>query len=83
MFGRVPKIAAPFLGTRSNISKSHSEIRTRVPFCIVAGQGERSGLGERPTVHGGMGRGRHDLVRGGIGWAGASGLVLCDYDESP
>ena len=30
MFGRVP-------GTRSNISESHSEISTRVPFCIAAG----------------------------------------------
>ena len=28
MFGRVP-------GTRPNISESHSEIRTRVPFCIA------------------------------------------------
>ena len=28
MFGRVP-------GTRPNISESHSEISTRVPFCIV------------------------------------------------
>ena len=37
MFGRVLKIAAPFLGTRPNISESHSEISTRVPFCIVAG----------------------------------------------
>ena len=31
MFGRVP-------GTRPNISESHSEISTRVPFCIVAGR---------------------------------------------
>ena len=31
MFGRVP-------GTRPNISESHSEISTRVPFCIVAGE---------------------------------------------
>ena len=28
MFGRVP-------GTRPNISESHSEISTRVPFCIA------------------------------------------------
>ena len=28
MFGRVP-------GTRTNISESHSEISTRVPFCIA------------------------------------------------
>ena len=30
MFGRVP-------GTRPNISESHSEINTRVPFCIATG----------------------------------------------
>ena len=35
MFGRVPKHAAAFLGTRPNISKYHSEISTRVPFCFV------------------------------------------------
>ena len=35
MFGRVPKTPAPFLGTRPNISDSHSEISTRVPFCIA------------------------------------------------
>ena len=35
MFGRVPKNAAPFLGTRPNISESHSEISTRVPLCIA------------------------------------------------
>ena len=35
MFGRVPKSAAAFLGTHPNISESHSEISTRVPFCIV------------------------------------------------
>ena len=38
MFGRVPKNAAPFLGTRPNISKSRSEVSTRVPFCIAAPQ---------------------------------------------
>ena len=38
MFGRVPKSAAPFVGTRPKISESHSEISARVPFCIVAGQ---------------------------------------------
>ena len=32
MFGRVPG------STRPNISESHSEISTRVPFCIVAGR---------------------------------------------
>ena len=32
MFGRVP-------GTRSNISESHSEISTRVPFCIAGYSG--------------------------------------------
>ena len=30
MFGRVP-------GTRPNISESHSEVSTRVPFCIATG----------------------------------------------
>ena len=35
MFGRVPKNAAPFLGTRPNTSESHSEMSTRVPFCIA------------------------------------------------
>ena len=35
MFERVPKHAAAFLGTRPNISESHSEISTRVPFCIA------------------------------------------------
>ena len=34
MFGRVPKNGAAFLGTRPNIRESHSEISTRVPFCI-------------------------------------------------
>ena len=37
MFGRLPKNAAPLLGTRPNISESHSEISTQVPFCIAAG----------------------------------------------
>ena len=37
MFGRVLKNAAPCLGTRPNISESHSEISTRVPFCIGLG----------------------------------------------
>ena len=31
MFGRVP-------GTRPNLSESHSEISTRVPFCIARGR---------------------------------------------
>ena len=35
MFGRVPKNHQAFLGTRPNISESHSEISTRVPFCIA------------------------------------------------
>ena len=35
MFGRVPKNAAAFLGTRPNISESHSEMIARVPFCIA------------------------------------------------
>ena len=38
MFGPVPQNAAPFLGTRPNISESHSEISTQVPFCIAAGR---------------------------------------------
>ena len=28
---------APLLGTRPNISESHSEMTTQVPLCIVAG----------------------------------------------
>ena len=39
MFGRVPKNGVAFLGTRPNISESHSEISTRVPFCITQGPG--------------------------------------------
>ena len=36
MFGRVPKNRRAWqLGTRPNISESHSEISTRVPFCIT------------------------------------------------
>ena len=34
MFGRVPENGAACLGTRPKISESHSEISTRVPFCI-------------------------------------------------
>ena len=49
MFGRVPKNGAASLGTRPNISESHSEISTRVPFCIAAGQCYRS-LGCPPTA---------------------------------
>ena len=44
MFGRVP-------GPRPNISESHSEICTRVPFCIVqvdVAQCERGGCGAPP-----------------------------------
>ena len=37
MFGRGPKNGAAFLGTRPNMSESHSEISTRVPFCIQSG----------------------------------------------
>ena len=44
MFGRVPKNAAPFLGTRPDISESHSEISTRVPFCIGARRSEAIGM---------------------------------------
>ena len=36
MFGRVP-------GTRPNISESHSEISTRVPFCIATSCGSPRG----------------------------------------
>ena len=39
MFGRVPGGRVP--GTRPNMSESHSEISTRVPFCIAAGIGRR------------------------------------------
>ena len=35
VFGHGRFWAAAFLGTRPNISESHSEIRTRVPFCIA------------------------------------------------
>ena len=35
MFERVPKNSAPCLATRPNISECHSEISTRVPFCIT------------------------------------------------
>ena len=31
----IQKGTAAFLGTRPNISESHSEISTRVPFCIA------------------------------------------------
>ena len=40
MFGRVP-------GTRPNISESHSEISTRVPFCIESAQPVRRRRGRR------------------------------------
>ena len=46
MFGRVPKHGAPFLGTRPNISESHSEISTRVPLCIAAGRPEDAARAE-------------------------------------
>ena len=51
MFGRVPKNGAAFLGTLPNISESHSEISTRVPFCIThrAEHGHRGAL--RPDQH--------------------------------
>ena len=56
MFGRVPKNGAAFLGTRPNISESHSEISTRVPFCIVAGPFTKLGtFGDgdyEPMAHG-------------------------------
>ena len=36
MLGRVPKNAAPFLGTRSNISESQSEIYVlEYPFVLL------------------------------------------------
>ena len=54
MFGRVPTNTAAFLSTRPNISESHSEISTRVPFCIAAGhinvQGSFIGKKERPKA---------------------------------
>ena len=48
MFGRVPKIAAPFLRTRPNISECHSEISTRVPFCIT--QTPRAARHQHPLI---------------------------------
>ena len=42
MFGRVP-------GTSPNISGSHSEIRTRVPFCAGACGAQEAGGGGHPT----------------------------------
>ena len=50
MFGRVPKNVAAFLGTRPNMSESHSEISTRVPFCIAAGRAD-AGHFERLHEH--------------------------------
>ena len=49
MFGRVPKNAAPFLGTRPNMSESHSEISTRVPSSYMVSwvAGYRATLGPR------------------------------------
>ena len=44
MFGRVP-------GTRPNISESHSETSTRVPFCI-AGSQHQGGRGRTPRREG-------------------------------
>ena len=38
MFGRVPKNGAAFWGTRPKISEYHSEMSSRVPFCIAAGR---------------------------------------------
>ena len=49
MFGRVPKNAAPFSGTRPNISESHSEISTRVPFYFVAGIVSRTLVANKTT----------------------------------
>ena len=51
MFGRVPKSGAAFLGTRPNVSESHSEISTRVPFCIAAGLFRHVWLMKRNPVH--------------------------------
>ena len=46
MFGRVP-------GTRPNISESHSEISTRVPFCIDTWQAIARALAinDKPALH--------------------------------
>ena len=51
MFGRVPKNGAAFLGTRPNISESHSEISTRVPFCIAAGHVFPTGISVWGGIH--------------------------------
>ena len=70
MFGRVPKNAAPFLGTRPNISESHSEISTRVPFCIAEEEGGRAGSSSGPAPRGAAAvaqspaAGRHAQPRG-------------------
>ena len=54
MFVRVPKHGAAFVGTRPNISESHSEISARVPFCIVAGRPKPfDGRTELPPAVGG------------------------------
>ena len=51
MFGRVPKHGASCLGTRPNIRENHSEISTRVPFCIAAGPQRRPrGLARTATA---------------------------------
>ena len=59
MFGRVPKNGAACLGTRLTISESHSEMSTRVPFCIARRLSEqarasarRSALKRRQAVTG-------------------------------
>ena len=38
----VPASGAAFLGTRPNISESHSELSTRVPYCITGAVAGRS-----------------------------------------
>ena len=50
MFGRVP-------GTRPNISESHSEIRTRVSFCIEVGQSAELAAAGEQLVAGGESEG--------------------------
>ena len=52
--------SAAFLGTRPNISESHSETSTRVPFCIGARRGASSARSQ-------------ETKGGGGGWEGGRG----------
>ena len=59
--------AAPFLGTRPNISEYHSEISTRVRFCIAAG-----------SPHDIM-----DNCEGGFRWGGSRALRAAIESRRP